>query len=98
MSAQERSKIGKSRVGISSRIITPVVIRKGFTREGKASSVHHIRNYLKKEKNLKGAELKVTVTEDNVMEQWLEHVTVFVLKDAPSRFFSKVQTGSYLYT
>ena len=40
------------------RIITPVLIRKGFTREGKASSVHQIRNYLKKEKKLTGAELK----------------------------------------
>ena len=55
------------------RIITPVLIRKGFTREGKASSVHQIRNYLKKEKKLKGAELKA-ITEDNVMEKWLEYV------------------------
>ena len=53
--------------------ITPILIRKGFTKEGKTSSVPQIRNYLKKEKKLKGGELKA-ITVDNVMEKWLEYV------------------------
>ena len=50
------------------RSMTPVLIRKGFTREGKASSVPQIRNYLKKEKKLRGAELKTSTVLQTVME------------------------------
>ena len=54
--------------------MTPILVRKGFTKEGKTSSVSQIRNFLKKEKKLKGGELKA-ITVDNVMEKWLEYVT-----------------------
>ena len=55
------------------KTITPILIRKGPTKEGKASTVPQIRNYLKKEKKLKGGELKA-ITIDNVTEKWLEYV------------------------
>ena len=64
----------KQEWAIRVQTITPVLIRKGFTKEGKTSSVPQIRNYLKKEKKLKGGELKA-ITADNVMEKWLEYVT-----------------------